>query len=135
MSSEKAASGNGTGGSSEDENSFWGVADGEIDESLAEEHASKIFALWELGEDFQQKIAPASGDKADDGEGGWSADAPAEAAKPAAEPKKAAIGKVDPIKKPLPKRKRGINKTLHMGSGAAGTAAKAAADKAAADKA
>ena len=59
----------------EAEEGFWASAgSGDFDDGVAEEHASKIFALWELGDEFKQAVAPASGDAAEDGEGGWRSD-------------------------------------------------------------
>ena len=59
---------------------FWSAA-GDLDEAVAEEHASKIFALWELGGEFE-KMKPAEDGTEEDG-GAWAADAPATDAAPA----------------------------------------------------
>lgn len=64
---QKSAKGDG-------EESFWEAAGGDCEDTM-EEEASKVFALWELGDDFKEAIRPADGASEGDGEGGWSADA------------------------------------------------------------
>lgn len=55
------------------EESFWAAAGG-FSEKVAEEHASKIVALWELGGDFEA-LKPARGESGED-DGVWSAERP-----------------------------------------------------------
>ncbi|UJR80293.1 hypothetical protein [Sandaracinus amylolyticus] len=65
----------GTPPAATDEGGFWGAAKGEFDDTAAEKHASKVFALWELGPDLAQPASGASqaGSEAAATEDVWSA--------------------------------------------------------------
>lgn len=69
-----------------DESSFWSAAGG-FDDAIAEEHASKIVALWELGGEFEA-LKPARGHEASD-DASWSAGTTDEARDASAAPPEA----------------------------------------------